>query len=687
MLDKPKGQKFTEEAKSIVLQHLSDEHFGVSELANAMNMSRSSLLRKCKKQTTLSASQFIRQIRLEEAMELLHDSDLTVSEVSYQVGFGSTSYFIKCFREHYGYPPGEVGKQAFEEKKELVSPSFLKIYRWAFVALAILIGGGIAYILMPTHTPTADIVKKTSLERSIAVLPFKNESSDTTNLYFVNGLMEASLGNLQKIEDLRVISRTSVEKYRNSDQNIGDIASELNVNYIVEGSGQKVGDQVMLNIQLIDAATDTRIWGEQYTHELVDIFAVQNEVAKKIADAIKAKVTPSELEQIDKKPTENIAAYDYYLQAMEPFNRGTAEGLEEAIPLFKKALEEDPSFALVYADLAIAYYYLDIYKKEKQYTETINNYADKALLHDSKLTESLIAKALYYMHIGDYRLAVPHLEKALEYNPNSSAVVNMLSSLYANSLPDTGKYLEYALKGIQLDVADNDTAKSFIYLHLSNALIQSGFTDEALEYIDKSLELFPQNPYAPYLKAYIQYAKNGDIEQTLNDLKRELQKDTTRLDILQEVAKLHYFQKEYDSAYHYYKPFHDIREQRGLTIYPQEDIKIGVVYEKMGFQKEADELLKSYTEYCENDQSMYQPASMAVKYAYEGKTDQAIEQLEAFAKKNHFQYWILLFMGLDPNLQKLETNPKYEKVMQKIEDRFWENHDRLKEILQEKELL
>ncbi|MBO0341006.1 helix-turn-helix domain-containing protein [Flagellimonas profundi] len=687
MLDKPKGQKFTEEAKSIVLQHLSDEHFGVSELANAMNMSRSSLLRKCKKQTTLSASQFIRQIRLEEAMELLHDSDLTVSEVSYQVGFGSTSYFIKCFREHYGYPPGEVGKQGMEEKKELVSPSFLKIYRWAFVALAILIGGGIAYILMPSYPRTADTVEKTSLEKSIAVLPFKNESSDTTNLYFVNGLMEASLGNLQKIEDLRVISRTSVEKYRNSDQNIGDIASELNVNYIVEGSGQKVGDQVMLNIQLIDAITDTRIWGEQYTHELVDIFAVQNEVAKKIADAIKAKVTPSELEQIDKKPTENIAAYDYYLQAMEPFNRGTAEGLEEAIPLFKKALEEDPSFALVYADLAIAYYYLDIYKKEKQYTEIINNYADKALLHDSKLTESLIAKALYYMHIGDYRLAVPHLEKALEYNPNSSAVVNMLSSLYANSLPDTGKYLEYALKGIQLDVADNDTAKSFIYLHLSNALIQSGFTDEALEYIDKSLELFPQNPYAPYLKAYIQYAKNGDIEQTLNDLKRELQKDTSRLDLLQEVAKLHYFQKEYDSAYHYYKPFHDIREQRGLTIYPQEDIKIGVVYEKMGFQKEADELLKSYTEYCENDQSMYQPASMAVKYAYEGKTDQAIEQLEAFAKKNHFQYWILLFMGLDPNLQKLETNPKYEKVMQKIEDRFWENHDRLKEILQEKELL
>jgi len=687
MLDKPKGQKFTYEAKAIVLEHLGDEHFGVSELADAMHMSRSSLLRKCKKQTQLSASQFIRQIRLEEAMELLRESDLTVSEVSYRVGFGSTSYFIKCFREHYGHPPGEVGKPDFEAERENTSTPFWIKYKWAIMALTILVISGVAYLLLPSSPTTADASQKTNLEKSIAVLPFKNESSDSTNLYFVNGLMEASLGNLQKIEDLRVISRTSVEKYRNSNQNIGEIAYELNVNYVVEGSGQKVGDQVMLNIQLIDAATDTRIWGEQYTHKVIDIFAVQNEVAKKIADAIKAKVTPSELELIDKKPTDNLAAYDYYLQAQEPFNRQTEEGLLEAIPLFEKAIGEDSEFALVYADLAIAYYYLDLYKKEKQHTEIINNYADKALLHDSKLTESLIAKALYYEHIGDYRLAVPHLEKALEYNPNSSGVVNMLSTLYANKLPNTGKYLEYALRGIQLDVADNDTAKSYIYLHLSNALIQSGFTEEALEYIDKAIDLFPQNPYAPYLKAYIRYAKNQDIKQTLNAIKRELQKDTTRLDILQEVAKLHYFQKEYDSAYRYYKSYNEMKKARGLNIYPQEDIKIGVTYEKMGYQKEADELLAAYTDYCVNDKSIYQPASMAVKYAYENKFDQAIEQLEAFAAKNHFQYWIVLFMGLDPNLEKLEVHPEYQNVIKKIANRFWDNHNRLEETLKEKKLL
>ncbi|WP_421802730.1 helix-turn-helix domain-containing protein [Flagellimonas sp.] len=688
MLDKPKGQKFTEEAKAIVLEHLSDEHFGVSELANAMYMSRSSLLRKCKKQTQLSASQFIRQIRLEEAMELLQDSDLTVSEVSYRVGFGSTSYFIKCFREHFGYPPGEVGNHSTEEEEGKKFPEipFYKKYQWPIGIASIVLIAVLVYLLTPS-SPTPNEPMKLEVEKSIAVLPFKNESSDSTNLYFVNGLMEASLGNLQKIEDLRVISRTSVEKYRNSDKNIAEIAAELDVNYIVEGSGQKVGDQVLLNIQLIDAITDTRVWGEQYTHQVVDIFALQNEVAKKIADAIEAKVTESELEQIDKKPTDNMVAYDYYLKAQEPFNRETIDGLLEAIPLFEKAIEEDPKFALVYADLAIAYYYLDLYKKEKQYTETINNYADKALLYDSKLTESLIAKALYYMHTGDYRLAVPHLEKALEYNPNASGVVNILSSIYSNALPNTGKYLEYALKGIQLDVADNNITQSYTYLHLSNALVQSGFTDEALFYIDKSLEINPDNPYAPYLKAYIRYAKNQDIKQTLNTLKRELRKDTTRLDILQEVAKLHYFQKEFDSAYHYYKPFNDIRKSQGLGIYPQEDIKIGYTYEKMGHQEEADSLITAYAEYCENDQSIYQPASMAVLYAYEGRYAEAIEQYEEFSTKNHFMYWMILFMTMDPVLDSLKSYPGYDAVIQKIEDRFWENHDRLEETLEEKGLL
>ena len=675
--------KFIQQAEDLILENLSNEQFGVSELAEAMNMSRSNLLRKIKKHTQLSASQFIRQVRLIKGMEMLEQHTLTVSEISYQVGFGSTSYFIKCFREYYGYPPGEVGKETIVNENKAPKVNFLNRFRWQIVTAVSLIVIAIAALLLRKESKSPD-----KIEKSIAVLPFKNESSDSLNLYFVNGLMESALNNLQKIGDMRVISRTSVEKYRNTNKGIPEIAEELNVNYLVEGSGQRVGDQVLLNIQLIEASTDRPIWVEQYSREVGDVFTLQNEVAKKIANAIQAVVTPDELKQIEKIPTENLLAYDYYLKALDPYYTRTNEGLQKAISLFEKAIENDEFFALAYAQIAISYYFLDLNQANKQYTEDINNFSDKALLYDSKSAESLISKALYYMQIEEYRLALPHLEKALEYNPNSSAVTQMLADLYARAIPNTSKYLEYALKGIQLDIAANDSvSKSYIYLHLSNALIQTGFVDEALTYINKSLDYNPKNFYSPLVKTYILYAKNRDLKQTEKRLINAYAQDSTRLDILQEVAKIYYFQKNYDSAYYHYNNFVNARQKYGLDMYPQEDIKIAWVYQKQGLDSQAATFLKSYAEYCDNDQSIYKSASMAVKFAYEGKNDLAIEQLKIFALQNDFQYWILVFMEIDPIIEPLKSHPEYEVVMKKIEDQFWENQAKLRKSLEEKGLI
>jgi len=676
---------FIDKAEAIILENISNEQFGVSELAEIMNMSRSNLLRKIKKHTQLSASQFIRQVRLIKGMEMLKQNTLTVSEISYQVGFGSTSYFIKCFREYYGYPPGEVGKGISVDENVDIQVNVLNRYRWHMLTAVSLIVIVISVLLLRKEsTVTTEI----DIEKSIAVLPFKNESSDSLNLYFVNGLMESALNNLQKIGDLRVISRTSVEKYRNTNKGIPEIAEELNVNYLVEGSGQRVGDQVLLNIQLIEASTDKPIWVEQYSRKVGDIFTMQNEVAKKIADAIEAIVTPAELKQIEKIPTENLFAYDYYLQALDPYYSRTKEGYKKAIPLFEKAIENDPQFALAFANLSISYYYLDISQKQKQYKQQINNYADKALLYDSKSDISLIAKALYYMYNEEYRLAVPHLEKALEYNPNSSAVVQVLSLLYANNIPDTAKHLKYALMGVQLDIAANDSiSKSYIYLSLSNALIQTGFPKEALTYINKSLDHDPENYYAPYLKTLILFAKDSDIERTTKLLVQEWQKDTTRLDILQDVANFHYYQEDYDSAFFYFKKFIKAKEKYGLDIYPHEDVKIGMVYKKMGLDEQAADFLRTYAAYCEKDQSIYKSSSMASKYVQEGKNDQAIEQLKVFATQNNYQYWVLVFMEIDPLMKSLKSHPEFEGVIQKIKDRFWENQIKLRKSLEEKGLI
>src|SRR5688500_18510923 len=242
----PTEKDFLSQVTAVVEKNVSNEQFGVSELADEMNMSRSNLLRKVKKETKLSVSQLISQIRLKRAMEILKKSSLNVSEVSHQVGFNSTSYFIKCIREYYGYPPGEVGKRneaetatlaegVLPEKSTNRKRNFLLMgAAGLMVAVAI---GLFTYYTLPSS--------ESLLEKSIAVLPFKNDSNDSTNVYLINGLMESTLNNLQKIQDLRVISRTSSEKYRNTTRSIPEMAEELNVSYFVEGSGQKIGDQIL----------------------------------------------------------------------------------------------------------------------------------------------------------------------------------------------------------------------------------------------------------------------------------------------------------------------------------------------------------------------------------------------------------------------------------------------------------
>jgi len=858
-------KNFVDQAESIILENISNEQFGVSDLAEAMNTSRSNLLRKIKQQTKLSASLFIRQVRLEKGMDILRQTSLTVSEVSFKVGFGSTSYFIKCFREYYGYPPGGVGRRGAVDKnmgvssgrqRQLLAIMFTDIvgytslmqkdenkavafrdrHREIFVVTTRKYNGrilqyygdgtlstfqsaidavqcgiemqlafskeehripirigihsgdiiatdqdiigdgvnvaariealatigniyisekvydeiknqpdlltssrgvhklknvtkpmevyavsndelgffedpdtkapvdpaghlfnkwsimGVAFIILMIVAYSSGIFNRESGDDSIAgiddvsiaVLPFKNESTDSSNLYFVNGLMESTLSNLQKVKDLRVISRSSVERYRTTDKTIAEMADELNVNYFVTGSGQKIGDQVLLNIHLIEALTGRYLWTEQYNREVVDIFELQNEVARNIVSSIEVIVTPSELERIEKKPTENLLAYDYYLRALEPFHSRTNDGLKEAIGLFENAIEQDPEFALAYANIAISYYFLEIPQMEKQYTHEINSYADKALLHDSKSAESLIAKSFYYIQTKENKLALPHLEKALEYNPNSSFAIQMLADFYFRIMPNSGKYLEYALKGIQLDVAAGDSVTlSYLYLNLSNAFIQNGFVDEAIVYIDKSLSHFPENYFAPYVKALILYAKESSIERTKQSLLKEWKKDTTRLDILQDVARFCFYEEDYDSAFYFYKKFVTAKETNGLDIYPQEDIRIGKVYEKMGLVEESKNFYQSYADYCENDQSIYKSASLAVKYANQTEIELAIEQLNIFAMQDNFQYWMLVYFKVDPLINPLRDHPAFDDVMQKIEDRFWENQSRLKESLKE----
>lgn len=675
------SNSFLSEAKSILLDNISNEQFGVSELAKEMHMSRSSLLRKIKKQTNLSASQYIREIRLEKAAKMLLETEFTASEIAFEVGFSNPSYFTKCYREYYGFPPGETKtkKEEEETKEEETKEAVIKktyFSRYILVIAAISI---IAVIFFKDKFTSNE--SKEIKEKSVAFLPFKNLSEDNSNLYFINGVMESSLNNLQKIKDLRVISRTSTEKYRNNPKTVSEIAKELQVNYLIEGSGQKIGNEVLLSIQLIDTNEDSPIWSEQYKYQLDNVFELQNTIAKKIAFAIEANVTPKELELIDKKPTENIIAYDFYLKGLENQNEKSEAGLKKAILNFEKAIEQDSKYANAYAQIAVCYYYLDSNKIEKQYLGKLNEYADNALLYDATSELPLIAKALYYINTSEFKLAIPYLEKALDYNPNASSVVLILSDLYARVVPDTNKYLTYALKGIKLNIEANDSvSKSFIYLNLSNALVQNGFAKEASKYIEESLKYNPSNPYAPYLKNFIDYANDKDLESLTSKMLLEWKKDTTRTDITQELAKLYYFQEDYDNALYYYDKYINILATNKIDLYPAENIKIAYTFNKMGFSNKAEQYLGKYRDYLEKDESIYKEASLAVLYLYENMPDKAIEAYNKFSLQDDFQYWVLLFMKKDPLFKQLQSHPKYEEVIGKIESNFGNNTKSLKQF-------
>jgi tetratricopeptide (TPR) repeat protein len=500
--------------------------------------------------------------------------------------------------------------------------------------------------------------------------------------------MESILNNLQQIKDLRVISRTSVEKYRNNSRTIPELARELNVNYFVEGSGQKIGDQILLHIQLIEAESDEHLSSKQYRKETKDIFQLQIEVARDIAGEIEAIITPEEATRINKTPTENVEAYDYFLKGLDLFYKGSPDDLREAIALYKQAIELDGEFARAYAGIAIAYFTLDANQIEKVYSEQINHYADQALLFDPQLPQSLIAKALFYMYHDENELALPYLEKALEYNPNSALVINILADFYTTKMPNTAKYLEYALKGVELDIAAHDSiTASFIYLHLSNAFVQAGFVKEAKKYINKSLESYPENIYSTYVKAYVQYAQNEDLELLKESLVETLKKDTTRLDVLQEVGKAYYFLRDYESAYAYYKKFLDIKRALKLDIYPSEDIKMALVFSEKEMNAESEILLKQYKSYIENDKSIYKHLGLSAYYSYTGDLESSIEHMKLFSKEDDFFYWLIVFMDADPTMDNVKNLPAFKKIMKQVEKKFWNNHKEIRAALESKNLL
>jgi len=269
-------------------------------------------------------------------------------------------------------------------------------------------------------------------EKSIAVMPFGNLSRDPDNAYFADGIQDEILTRLSKIADLKVISRTSTQHYKSAPENLSEIARQLGVAHIVEGSVQKSGDSVRVNVQLIKAANDSHLWADSFDRKLTDIFSVESEVAKSIADQLRAHISGEEEQVITAKPTNNIEAYEAYLRGLaytlKPNNTANALGAQKYL---REAVRLDPKFALAWALLS----YVDArgyitagLQPTVALREEAQQAADTALTLQSNLGEAILAKGFYhYACLKDYDAAVRYFEKARQFLPNSSRIPESLA--------------------------------------------------------------------------------------------------------------------------------------------------------------------------------------------------------------------------------------------------------------------
>jgi serine/threonine protein kinase/Flp pilus assembly protein TadD len=258
-----------------------------------------------------------------------------------------------------------------------------------------------------------------SVAKSIAVLPFKNLNSDKNDEYFSDGITEDITVELSQIADLKVIARNSVMKYKNSDASIKEIGTDLGVSSILEGSIQKEGNQVRIVAQLIDVNTGKYLWAGTYDKELTRIFDIQSDVSKQIANALKSKLTPEEITKIDKQPTGNITAYQFYLKGRDYYYRYNKDANENAIDLFKKALALDPGYALAYAGFGDCYgQRVQKFGYPTEWNDSALTAAKKAISLDPKLAEGYKALGLAQFNKGWMKLALESNKAAIKLNPN-----------------------------------------------------------------------------------------------------------------------------------------------------------------------------------------------------------------------------------------------------------------------------
>ena len=457
-------------------------------------------------------------------------------------------------------------------------------------------------------------------EKSIAVLPFENLSSEKENAYFAEGIQDEVLTRLAKVADLKVISRTSTQRFKSSPDDLPQIAQRLGVRHILEGTVQRSGDAVRVNVQLINALTDAHLWAEIYDRKLTDLFSVESEIAKTIADSLQAKLTGSEAHAIAKRPTANAEAHDFYMKGRYFWNKRTGGDLLRAIEQFKGAIEKDPNYALAYAGLADSYALLPAYAggSPEQSMPNAKAAAKKALELDDTLAEAHTSLAMaMFAYDLDFKGSAAEFEKAIALDPNYATAHHWFGNATLPALQQWDRAYAEADRALELDplslIINADRGANFVI---------GRRYDDAVVALRKTLQMDDRfaYPHAIYGQAL---QLKGDLNGALTEYRRATELDP---------------------------------DDTGVLAF------LGAAEARAGQRAEAENILARLNEAAKTRYvSNY---SFALVWLALGDKQKATEQLEkSYANRAGTD---INFIHIDPLLDELRGYPPFDALVQKV---------------------
>ena len=472
-----------------------------------------------------------------------------------------------------GFPIALVIAWAFEATPEgikrtqdvdLAGERVPKKHTWIYV---VVIGAafsiGLFFVGRYSVRNTASAARTELSAKSIAVLPFDNLSRDPDNAFFAEGVQDEILTRLAKVADLKVIARTSTQKFKSAPENLPDIAKQLGALNVLEGSVQKVNDQVRVNVQLINALTNAHLWAEIYDRKLTDIFAVESDIAKTIADTLQAKLTGSEKTAISKEPTANTEAYELYHKGRSLWGKRTGDNIPKAIGFYEQAITRDSNYALAYAGLSAAYILSPFYAGADRHeaNSKAKEAALKALGLDPNLAEAHLAlgKVLFFSEI-DLAGAMREYKRAIELKPNDADAHHWYGNDTLSALGQFEEAIAEGKRSVELDplsiVINVDLGVTFYYAHRY---------DDAARRLRKTLEIDPTSFYTHY-NLGILLQVTGDLSGAIAEYEKAKQlNDNAYVSTLWAVAKAH--AGDQDAARRMLSEFDKISQQHEVVGY------------------------------------------------------------------------------------------------------------------------